>query len=153
MRQQAWTIQASPSTTNADTSHPVQPAPNTHGDGYDRLSPNVQPIIGFFRSSRFVKDLTSILGLISRRMGKKQRDLDASLCGAGVQGVLLVCHAFGTEYPAASMTVRLQACAARHGADGQGTENDYFPDWRANRLATCSTSYSPSSEAGVATRR
>ncbi len=54
------------------------------------------------------------------------------LAGAVVLlGMLLVGaragFAQGTEHPPDSMKARLQACAACHGAQGQGTADDYFP--------------------------
>jgi hypothetical protein len=50
----------------AQTSHAVKPMRNTHGKGYDRLSPSAQPMIASDRSISFVKDSFAVLGLFPR---------------------------------------------------------------------------------------
>ncbi len=52
------------------------------------------------------------------------------LAGAVLIALLLVdraCLGQGTEHPPDSIAARLQACAACHGDQGRGTNNDYFP--------------------------
>jgi len=47
-----------------------------------------------------------------------------------VLGLLLACRvavAQDAEHPSDTMSARMQACAACHGPEGQGTANDYFP--------------------------
>jgi cytochrome c553 len=60
-------------------------------------------------------------------------------CIIPVLGLLLASRAPLTqaaEHPPDTMAARTQACAACHGAEGQGTDNDYFP-----RLAGKPTDY------------
>lgn len=42
-------------------------------------------------------------------------------------GPLTIVHAQPTDHPPDTIEARLRACAACHGPQGQGTDNDYFP--------------------------
>lgn len=60
------------------------------------------------------------------------RGSDALLRPAGAVLIALLlanraCLGQGAEHPPDSIAARLQACAACHGNQGQGTNNDYFP--------------------------
>jgi cytochrome c553 len=59
--------------------------------------------------------------ICSERMGRAILLITLTLCPATMS------NAQPTDHPPNTIEARLLACAACHGRQGQGTENDYFP--------------------------